>query len=494
MAGKVTLVGAGPGDPGLLTRKGLEALETAQVVVYDRLVSPAILALMPEGAEHINVGKQAARHPVPQEEINRILLDKALEGKRVVRLKGGDPFLFGRGGEELELLAAHGVPFEEVPGITSAIAAPAYGGIPVTHRDCCSSLHIVTGHQRAGKELDIDFEALVRTKGTLVFLMGVSALPELCAGLLRAGMDAATPAAVVERGTTPAQRRISAPLGELPRAAEEAKVVSPAVIVVGGVCALAEQFDWFDKLPLKGKTVVVTRPKERAGTLSARLRALGAEVWEYPCIATRPIAPNPALDGVMERLGVYEWLVLTSPAGAETVWQWLEDHGRDARALGGLKLAAIGPGTARALTGHGLRADYVPEVYDAAHLGAGLPAAGRVLILRAEEGSPALTEALAGRNMEFDDVATYRTVYDNPRSQALRALVEGEGRTLITFTSASTVKGFVSSVGADADFSRMLGLCIGEQTAGEARKHGIPVQTAKAATMDALVDLIVEGV
>lgn len=195
MPGKVTLVGAGPGDPGLLTRKGLEALERADVVVYDRLVSPAILALMPEGAVKINVGKEASRHPVPQEQINRILLEQAQQGHNVVRLKGGDPFLFGRGGEELELLAEHRIPFEEVPGITSAIAAPAYGGIPVTHRDCCSSLHIVTGHQRAGKELAIDFEALVRTGGTLVFLMGVSALPTICAGLLDAGMAPDTPAA-----------------------------------------------------------------------------------------------------------------------------------------------------------------------------------------------------------------------------------------------------------------------------------------------------------
>ena len=297
MPGKVTLVGAGPGDPGLLTRKGLEALERADVVVYDRLVSPAILALMPEGAVKINVGKEASRHPVPQEQINRILLEQAQQGHNVVRLKGGDPFLFGRGGEELELLAEHRIPFEEVPGITSAIAAPAYGGIPVTHRDCCSSLHIVTGHQRAGKELAIDFEALVRTGGTLVFLMGVSALPTICAGLLDAGMAPDTPAAVVERGTTPAQRRVSASLAELPRAAEAAAVQSPAVIVVGGVCALADQFDWFDHLPLKGKRVVVTRPRERAGTLSARLRALGADVWEYPCIATVPITPAPLRTG-----------------------------------------------------------------------------------------------------------------------------------------------------------------------------------------------------
>ena len=494
MPGKVTLVGAGPGDPSLLTRKGLEVLQKAEVVVYDRLVSPAILAMMPEKAEHIDVGKQASRHPVPQDQINQILLDKALEGKNVVRLKGGDPFLFGRGGEELELLAQHGVSFEEVPGITSAISAPAYGGIPVTHRDCCSSLHIVTGHQRAGKELDIDFEALVRTKGTLVFLMGVSALPQICKGLLDAGMEPHMPAAVVERGTTPAQRRISATLGTLPAVAEKAQVESPAVIVVGKVCALAEDFDWFDKLPLKGRRVVVTRPRERAGTLSARLRALGADVWEYPCIATVPLDPCPEVDRAMEGLSDYEWLALTSPAGVEALWQWLEGHGKDARALGGVKLAAIGPGTARALAAHGLKADYVPEVYDAAHLGAGLPATGRVLALRAEESSPALTEGLARRNIACDDVASYRTVYENPRSQQLREAVEETEGLLVTFTSASTVKGFVSSVGEDANFSRMVGMCIGAQTAAEAQKYGIPVRVAREATMDALTDMIVEGV
>ena len=494
MPGKVTLVGAGPGDPGLLTRKGLEALQKAEVVVYDRLVSPAILAMMPEKAEHIDVGKQASRHPVPQDQINQILLDKAMEGKNVVRLKGGDPFLFGRGGEELELLAQHGVSFEEVPGITSAIAAPAYGGIPVTHRDCCSSLHIVTGHQRAGKELDIDFEALVRTKGTLVFLMGVSALPQICKGLLEAGMEPDMPAAVVERGTTPAQRRISATLSTLPAVAEETKVESPAVIVVGKVCALAEDFDWFDKLPLKGKRVVVTRPRERAGTLSARLRALGADVWEYPCIATLPLDPCPGVDKAMEELSDYEWLALTSPAGVEALWKWLEDHGKDARVLGTVKLAAIGPGTAKALAAHGLRADYVPEVYDAAHLGEGLPATGKVLALRAEEGSPALTEALARRNIACDDVASYRTVYDNPHSQELREAVEGTEGLLVTFTSASTVKGFVSSVGEDANFSHMVGMCIGAQTAAEAQKYSIPVRVAREATMDALVELITEGV
>ena len=492
MPGKVTLVGAGPGDPGLLTRKGLEALQNAEVVVYDRLVGPAILALMPEQAEQINVGKQASHHPIPQDQINRILLDKALEGKNVVRLKGGDPFLFGRGGEELELLVQHGVPFEEVPGITSAIAAPAYGGIPVTHRDCCSSLHIVTGHQRSGKELDIDFEALVRTRGTLVFLMGVSSLPAICAGLTAAGMDPDTPAAIVERGTTPGQRRVNATAATLAQAAEEHHIESPAISIFGPVCGLADKFDWFDSLPLKGRTVVVTRPKERAGTLAPRLRAMGAQVVEYPCIETVPILPCPAMEGALNAISGYEWLVFTSAAGVETVWHTLEAMGKDARALGSVKLAAIGPGTAKALLARGLRADYVPEVYDAAHLGAGLAGLtrGKVLLLRAELGSKALTDALDGAKISYDDIAVYRTLYDNPRSEELRDRLLAEEGTLVTFTSASTVRGFVSTVGEDFTFDRITGVCIGEQTAAQARDYGIPVVVAERATIDALVEKI----
>ena len=494
MSGKVILVGAGPGDPGLLTVKGRSALMGADVVVYDRLVGEGIMALIPSHAETINVGKESSHHLVPQEQINEILLQKAQEGKVVVRLKGGDPFLFGRGGEELELLAQHGIPFEEVPGITSAIAAPAYGGIPVTHRDCCSSLHIVTGHARAGKRLTIDFEALVRTGGTLVFLMGVTSLPEICAGLLNAGMAPDTPAAIVEEGTTPRQRRISGTVGTLPEIAKREQVHSPAISIVGGVCALADQFDWFDALPLKGKTVVVTRPKERAGTLSGKLRALGAQVWEYPCIETAPILPCPAVEQAIERLNDYAWVGFTSPAGVEAAWAQLVRMGKDARAFGGVKIAAIGPGTAKALAEHGLTADYLPEVYDAAHLGEGLPGEGKVLLLRAEIGSPALTQALSRRNIAYDDIPCYRTVYENPRSEELRRAVETGAVQMVTFTSASTVKGFVASVGENADFSRMMGVCIGEQTAAEAQKHSIPVQVAKQATIDALIETVLEVV
>ena len=494
--GKVILVGAGPGEGGLLTVKGKAALERADVVVFDRLVGEEVLNLIPETAKRIDVGKHAGDHPVPQGEINRILLEEGQKNQLVVRLKGGDPFLFGRGGEELELLSAHNVPFEVVPGVTSALAAPAYGGIPVTHRDFASSLHIVTAHRRAGKEAYLPFEALVNAGGTLVFLMGVAALPHICTGLLKAGMAPETPAAVVERGTTPQQRRISATLGTLSEQANAAGVESPAVIVVGGVCSLAEDFDWFDHLPLKGKRVVVTRPKERAGTLSARLRALGAAVWEFPCIETAPLHPCPALTEAVEGLSRYEWLVFTSPAGVECLWDELRRTGRDARALAGVSIAAIGPGTAKALAAHGLTADFIPDLYDGAHLGAGLAerATGRVLLLRAEWGSPALTEALEGAKLSYDDVAVYETTYAAPRSEEMRRAVEAGEVNLVTFTSASTVRGFVRSVGEGTDFSRITGVCIGEQTAREARRFQIPVTIAREATIDGLIEIITEGV
>lgn len=495
MAGKVTLIGAGPGDPGLLTCKGRDALARADVVVHDRLVSPDVLALAPETARMVDVGKDAGRHPVPQEKINQILIDEAFAGHRVARLKGGDPFLFGRGGEELDALASAGIDFEEIPGVTSAIAAAAYAGIPATHRDYASSLHIVTGHARDGAALDVNFEALVQAKGTLAFLMGVAALPAIVQGLLDAGLDAATPAAMVERGTLPDQRRCCATLGALRERAAEMEIRSPAVIVVGGVCALSDRLCWFERLPLHGKRILVTRPADRAGTLSGKLRELGAGVAEFPCIRTEEILPCPAMEAALEKISDYEWMGFTSAAGVEAFWKCLRGMGKDARALGGVKLAAIGAATGKALEGHGLSADLVPEVYDAAHMGAALAktATGKVVLLRAEEGSPALTDALDEAGVAYDDIAVYRTIYDNPRSGELRADVENGRFDFVTFTSASTVKGFVSAIGGDADFGHFLGLCIGKQTAQEAEKFGIQVKIAEKASIDALVELAMKG-
>ena len=486
--GSVILVGAGPGDPGLLTQKGRQAIENAQVVVYDRLVSPAILSLIPRDAEKINVGKESSNHLVPQEEINRILLRKAQEDKRVVRLKGGDPFLFGRGGEELELLEAAGIPFQVVPGVTSALSVPAYAGIPVTHRDFCSSVHIITGHARAGAELHIDFEALRRTGGTLVFLMSVSSLPRICRGLLDAGMAPDMPAAVVERGTLPRQRKLVSTLEKLPSEAEKAGVKSPAIIVVGKVCALSSRFDWFDGLPMKGKTVVVTRPEDRSGTLSQRLRELVAEVVDYPCIRTVAREENPELEEAMENLSRYRCLVFTSPAGPEIFFRRLRAAGRDARALSGLTLAAIGPKTAKAMERFGVTADLVPETYDSDHLAKALETVeGPVLLCRASRGSTALPEMLERKGIPFADVPVYDTVYAAPAPQKVDALL---GETLlVTFTSASTVRGFVESL-PGRDLKNVIGCCIGKQTEAEAKKHGLATVVSQEATMESLVECI----
>ena len=488
--GSVILVGAGPGDPGLLTQKGRQAIENAQVVVYDRLVSPAILSLIPKDAEKINVGKESSNHLVPQEEINRILLRKAQEDKRVVRLKGGDPFLFGRGGEELELLEAAGIPFQVVPGVTSALSVPAYAGIPVTHRDFCSSVHIITGHARAGAELSIDFDALKRTGGTLVFLMGVTSLPKICKGLLDAGMAPDMPAAVVERGTLPRQRKLVSTLERLPLEAEKAGVKSPAIIVVGKVCSLSNRFDWFDCLSLKGKTVVVTRPEDRSGTLTQRLRELGAEAVDYPCIRTVAREENPELEEAIGNLSRYRCLVFTSPAGPEIIFRRLRAAGRDARALSGLTLAAIGPKTAKALEKHGVTADLVPETYDSDHLAKALEVVeGPVLLCRASRGSTALPEMLERKGIPFADVPIYDTVYTAPDPQKVDALL-GE-KLLVTFTSASTVRGFVESL-PGRDLKNVIGCCIGKQTEAEAKKYGLTTVVSQEATMDSLMETIKE--
>ncbi len=491
MTGKVILVGAGPGDPGLLTVKGRRALESADVVVYDRLVGPEVRALIPAAAKAIDVGKEASRHLIPQDQINEILLREAHEGHTVVRLKGGDPFVFGRGGEELEALARGGIAFEVVPGVTSAIAAAAYGGIPVTHREHSSSFHIITGRARKGQDPKINYPALVQGGGTLVFLMSVSAAPKIVQGLLDAGMPPDTPAAMVENGTLPSQRRCDAVLGTLLQKAEEMQIHSPALIVVGEVCALGPLLCWTEKLPLHGKRVLVSRPKNRAGTLSDRLRDLGADVWEFPCIETVPIDPCPQMEAALRDLHNYQWLAFTSAAGVELFWNCLRKLGRDTRYLSGVQLAAIGPATAKALENCGLAADLVPDTYDAFHLGAALAeqASGKVLLLRAEEASPALPEQLALKQIVFDDIPVYRTNYGCPQSDELRNALGEKRLDFVTFTSASTVKGFIAAAGLDAGFSGITGLCIGEQTAAEAKRHNIPVRIAKAATIDALVEL-----
>ena len=493
MTGKVWLVGAGPGDVGLLTLRGREVLESADVVVYDALVGQGVLSLIPENAELIFAGKRAGNHYLRQEETNRVLLEEALKGKRVVRLKGGDPFLFGRGGEELELLAEHGVPFEIVPGVTSAFAVPAYNGIPVTHRDFCSSVHIITGHRRAEQGYDIDFEALVRTRGTLVFLMGIAALPDICRGLLAAGIEADMPAAVLEQGTTAGQGRILATVSTLERVCAERTVRTPAIIVVGKVCALADEFAWYEKRPLAGVRVLLTRPKELASSMAAKLRHNGAEVVEIPAIRTELTKDTSALEAAEKHLagGGYDWVVFTSPGGVRLFFEHLFRTG-DIRAFSGVRVAAIGEGTRKALMKVGLRADFMPTVYDAETLGTELAAecgpGAKLLIPRAAMGNPMLIENLRrGGVTDIDEVPLYDTLYVSSPVHDTKALLESGGIDFAVFTSASTVKGFAGSA-PGADLSGVRAVCIGRQTEAEAKKHGMKTWTAEKATLDSLCE------
>lgn len=498
--GKVTLVGAGPGDKGLLTIKGKEKIEDAQVVIYDRLVGDGILALIPKDALKINVGKKSNHHLMPQEEINEIILKYAMQGKRVVRLKGGDNFLFGRGGEELELLHENDIEFEVVPGITSALAVPAYAGIPVTHRDCCSSVHIITGHAKAGKEIDIDYKSLVNHKGTLVFLMGLTALEKLMNGLMEAGMDPNMPAATIEKGTTTNQRKVVATISDLPQKVREKGISSPAITVVGTVCTLNEKFDWFSEKPLKGSTVLVTRPKDKSGTMADRLRRQGADVIEYPCIETELIADCPQFEHSMKSISQYSWIVFTSPVGADLFFEKLLQHKFDIRTLYGLKIAAVGKETRRCLENRNLTVDYMPDVYDSSNLAKGLienmnreEKMKKVLILRANLGTSVLTDSLGAENIEYDDVHIYRTNHvSNDAEFVIDRLNKGRIN-YVAFTSASTVVGFTDSIKKiqeDFDFSSVSAICIGEQTAAEASKYNMKINVSREATVASMIDEI----
>lgn len=484
MIGKVWLVGAGPSDVGLLTVKGKEVLGKAQVVVYDRLVGAGILAWIPEEAEAIDVGKRAGNHTMPQEEINHLLLQKAQEGKRVVRLKGGDPFLFGRGGEELELLAEQNIPFEIVPGVTSAISVPAYNGIPVTHRDFTSSLHIITGHKRQGEPLELDFEVLVRLNGTLVFLMGVSALSDICQGLLKAGMETDMPAAILQQGTTAGQKKIIATVSTLLEEVGKQGIETPAIIVVGKVCALGNRFAWVEKQPLFGKRILVTRPKERSGTLSRKLREAGAEVIEMPSIKTVPLAENKRLEEELLHLKEYQYLAFTSPAGVKLFFDLLKQHNMDIRSIGAAKIAAIGKGSQKELEERGLFCDLIPEIYDGEHLGILLgetaKSGEKLLIPRAKEGNQKLVQEIEKRSrVKVVDLPVYETVYET-------AGIEPERIDIAVFTSASTVRGFAAAV-KYPDIQNIRAVCIGQQTRQAAEALGMKTITAQEATIDSLV-------
>jgi len=495
--GKVWLVGAGPGEMSLITLKGKEVLAEADVVVYDALVRGGMMSLLPEEAELIYVGKRAGNHTMKQDEINTLLLEKALEGKKVVRLKGGDPFLFGRGGEELELLVQNGIDFEIIPGVTSAFAAPAYAGIPVTHRDFCRGVSVVTGHRKSNGCLDLNFKALADTGNTLVFLMGMSTKEIIMNGLLDAGMAGDTPAAIVEKGTTSSQRVLTTDLAHLTETAQTNHAAAPAVIVIGSVSGLAERLKWRDSLPLNGVRAVVTRPKELSSGLASMLRKKGAEVIEVPVIDIEPVKDNNRLRNAIGMLaeGCYQWVVLTSPSGVRVFFDELMKTA-DVRALAGCRIAAIGKGTEAELEKRGLHADMVPSKYDGITLGAELSElleqGDRVLIPRARIGNKALVEELSkAKDIIIDDIATYDTVYRSAEwFDASKELADPA--TFALFTSASGVRGLVNAY-PDIDHSAVKAVCIGAMTAAEAEKHGMKVWVSEEATLASLADRLLQA-
>ncbi|MDI3280873.1 MAG: uroporphyrinogen-III C-methyltransferase [Bacillota bacterium] len=505
--GKVFLVGAGPGDPGLLTLRGRQCLERADVVVYDRLANERLLSYARSDAELIYVGKAANRHALPQEEINLLLVQKASEDKVVVRLKGGDPYIFGRGGEEAEVLRRHGIPFEEVPGVTSAVAAPAYAGIPLTHRGYASSLAIVTGHEDPTKgESSLRWEKLATATDTLVFLMGMENLEQIAEKLLAYGRPASAPVALVRWGTTADQEVLVGELGTIARRAAEQNFTSPAIIVVGEVVRLRSLLNWFEEKPLFGRRILVTRSRAQASALSDLLAELGAEPVEFPAIEIAPPESYAPLDEAIERLSSYHWVIFTSSNGVDAFLQRLLEKGRDARALGGRKLAAIGPGTAAALRRWGLQADYAPaEEFRAEGILAGFPAAEvagrRFLLPRAAEARDVLPRRLAEQGARVDEVTAYRTVpaRSGHQREAVRQLLEEGKIAAVTFTSSSTVRNFLQLLGeggGGGEWRRLLAgvvvACIGPITAETARQAGLTVHVeAEEYTIPGLVRALV---
>ncbi len=493
MSGKVTLVGAGTGDVGLITIKGFNALKASDVVVYDRLVGDDILKLIPENAEKINVGKCSGNHNVPQEDINKILLQKAQQGKNVVRLKGGDNFLFGRGGEELELLYENNVEFEVIPGITSAIAVPSYAGIPVTHRDFASSVHIITGHQKKNEPLKINFKSCVECGGTLVFLMSLANLESITKGLIENGMDKNMPCAVIENGTRVNQRKIIGTVSDIYEKCSCEKIKSPSIIVIGEVCSLSDKFDWFNKLPLKGIKVASTRPKDRAVTLSDKLKAMGAEVFEYPCIETKSILNDEKIKQMLEKIKAFEWIVFTSPAGVNYVFQTLLENGKDSRIFGKNKFAVIGSATKKELLKYGIKADLMPDIYSGIELGKALvkEKANNILLLRAENGGRTIIDIFENYNINYFDFHTYKTIFENDCADLQEKINNGE-IDYVTFTSASTVKAFCNCI--KSGYDNFKGVCIGEMTANEAKKSGINTIISKKAEIDSIIEAIKEDI
>ncbi len=463
-AGKVYLIGAGPGDPGLITVRGKYLLQKAEVVVYDYLASPKLLRHVPKDAELIYAGKKGGvKHTHSQEEINQMLVDWATSGKIVVRLKGGDPFIFGRGGEEVEVLAEKGIDFEVVPGVTSATAAATYAGIPITHREHTASVAFLTGHEDPTKpDSNIDWAKLATGAGTLIVYMGIKNLPIIIENLIKNGRDPKTPVAVVRWASTPEQRSVVGTLETIVDIVREAGVKPPALIIVGEVVTLRSKIDWFEKRPLFGKRIVVTRTREQASELMAGLEEHGAHCREYSTIKIEPMDSYEALDDDLERLHEYHWILFTSLHGVRYFFDRLYENGLDARSLNGPSIAAVGKATADLLLEYGIRADLLPSTFTGEGLAEALLDQGvegrSILIPRAEKAREILPETLRGAGAQVTVTPVYKNIAPEGKREQLRDELESGKVDMVTFTSSSTVRNFLAMVGAEdaAELKRLM--------------------------------------
>lgn len=501
--GKVYLIGAGPGDPELITCKGKRLLGQAGVVVYDYLANPRLLELAPADALFIYAGKKGgSQHTHSQSEINQMLVDHARAGKTVVRLKGGDPFVFGRGGEELEELAAHGIAFEAVPGVTSASAAATYAGVPITHRAFTSTVAFVTGHEDPNKqESRIAWDKLATGVGTIVFYMGIKNLPNITANLIRHGRDPQTPVAVVRWASTPEQRSVVGTLDNIVHVVRENGITPPALVVVGEVVSLREVLNWYEKRPLFNKRILVTRSREQASELVAQLEDMGAACLEGATIAIAEPADWQPLDRAVARLGSYHWLLFTSPNAVRFFFRRLAALGLDSRALQGPRLAAVGTATAEALAGQGIKVDLLPEQFTAEGLSSALLAQGvagqRILLPRALKARDILPDNLRAAGAGVDIVPVYQNITP-PLSDEIRQALKQRQIDLITFTSSSTVRNFIDLLGlAKEQLAELLSgvkiAAIGPITAATAHEAGLvvdiqPTEHTIAALVEAIVD------
>ncbi|MCL0103231.1 uroporphyrinogen-III C-methyltransferase [Dehalococcoidia bacterium] len=490
MRGRVYLVGVGPGDPGLITLKGLHCLEKADVIIYDHLVNKGLLNKVRQEAELIYVGKQAGVHLMPQEEINALLVARARQGKTVVRLKGGDPFILGRGGEEAEALAAEGIPFEIVPGVTSTTAAPAYAGIPVTHRGIFPSFAVITGHE--------DSPRIAANTDTLVFLMGVANLASITERLIENGRLPATPVALVQWGTTSRQHVVEGSLADIVSRAGEANIGSPAVLIVGEVVKLRHKLRWFENKPLFAKRILVTRGREQAAALSEILSLEGAEPIELPTIEIKPVANGNLLDDVLSRLPEFHWILFTSVNGIESFFAHLHQHGLDSRKLHRLKVCAIGEVTATVLRRYGIQPDLIPPEYSSRGIIACLKEEGikgkRLLLPCSQMVNEELVCGLSELGAKAEPVVIYHTLpAGRGDGEAKQLLIKGEVDA-ITFTSPSTVRGLIALMAGHAEaLNKPIIACIGPVTAAAATESGLRVDIiARKYTIAGLVEALVE--